>query len=51
MSVYLDLWLVLYGALAGAGAVLLAKGRNRLIKGAVIGAVIVFLASLLRNLI
>ncbi len=51
MSVYLDLWLLLYGALAGAGAVLLAKGSNRLIKGAVIGAVIVFLASLLRGLL
>ena len=51
MSVYLDIWLLLYGALAGAGAVALSKGANRVIKGAVIGAVIVFLASLLRGLI
>lgn len=49
MTFHIDLWLLLYGALAGGVAVLVAKGRNRVIKGAVIGAVAVLLLDLARR--
>lgn len=49
MTVTIDYWLLLSGALAGSGAVLLVRGRNRLIKAAVAGAVIVLLVDLARG--
>ena len=46
-----NLWLLAVGAAAGAGAVLTAKGRNRVAKGAVIGAVLAYLLGVLRGII
>ena len=51
MTVTFDIWLLAGGALAGAIAVAAARGRNRIVKGAVIGAVVVFLLDLARHLL
>ncbi len=51
MSVYLDLWLILSGALAGVVAAYAAKGRNALLKAAILGAVVVVLVDLARVLL
>lgn len=44
-------WMLIYGALAGVGAVLAARGRNRLIVAALVGAAVVFLVDLARQLL
>lgn len=51
MTFTINYWLLFYGALAGVGAVLAARGRNRLIKAAVVGAAVVFLLDLARDLL
>ncbi|MEJ6402083.1 hypothetical protein [Yoonia sp. 2307UL14-13] len=51
MTISLDIWLLLGGAFAGAVAVAVARGRNRIAKGAIIGAVIVFLLDIARSLL
>jgi len=48
MTLSIDLWVVLIGAVSGAAAVFGARGRNRLISGAVIGAVIAIVMGFLR---
>jgi len=51
MTITLQIWLLVYGAIAGLAAALVARGRNRLIKAAVAGAVVVFLIDLARGLL
>ncbi|WP_439156196.1 hypothetical protein [Yoonia sp.] len=51
MTLSINYWLLLYGAFAGLGAVIAARGRNRLIKAAVVGAAVVFLVDLARDLV
>ncbi len=50
MTITFDIWLLLIGAGAGVAATALAKGRSRLVKAAVIGAVVAFLIDLARGL-
>ncbi|PUB19072.1 hypothetical protein [Yoonia sediminilitoris] len=45
---FIDIWLLLYGAAAGLVAVLLARGRQRMIKGALLGAATMLVLQLLR---
>lgn len=51
MTLTINYWLLLFGALAGVAGAMAARGRNRLIKAAVVGAVVVFLAELARDLL
>ncbi len=51
MSVYIDIWTIVVGALCGAGAIYGARGRNKLISGALIGAAIAFVLGLLRGFV
>lgn len=51
MTITLQIWLLVYGALAGLAAAYVARGRNRLVKAAVTGAVVVFLIDLARGLL
>ncbi|MFQ1700544.1 hypothetical protein ACJ5NV_08110 [Loktanella agnita] len=46
MTITFDIWLLLIGAGAGVAATALSRGRNRLLKAAVIGAVAAFLIDL-----
>ncbi len=50
MTLTVSLWMLIYGAVAGAFAAFVAKGRSRLIKAAVAGAAAVFLLDLARGL-
>ena len=49
MIVTVNLWLLVVGAAAGVAAVLLSRGRNRLVMAAVIGALVAFGLGLLRE--
>lgn len=49
MTITFNFWLLLLGAGAGIAGALVARGRNRLIKAAVAGAVAVFLIDLARG--
>ena len=49
MTITFDLWLLLGGAVAGVCAVLAARGRYRVVKAAVIGAVAVILLNVARG--
>lgn len=49
-TITINLWLLAVGAAAGAAAIIGAKGRNALVKGAVIGAVVAFLMGLLKGM-
>jgi len=51
MTITLQIWLLIYGAIAGLAAAFVARGRNRMIKAAVTGAVVVFLIDLARGLL
>lgn len=51
MTLTINYWLLLYGALAGLVVILAARGGNRLIKAAIIGALVVFLADMARGLL
>lgn len=51
MTLTINYWLLAYGAGAGIAGALLARGRNRLIKAAVAGAVAIFLIDLARGLL
>ncbi|MDX8352335.1 hypothetical protein [Cognatiyoonia sp. IB215182] len=51
MTITFDLWMLLIGAGAGLAGALVARGRNRLIKAAIAGAVAVFLIDLARGLL
>ncbi|MBE0413184.1 hypothetical protein [Yoonia sp.] len=51
MTLTLNYWLLIYGALAGFGAALAARGGNRLVKAAVVGAIIVFVVDVVRGLL
>lgn len=46
---FIDIWLLLYGAAAGVVAVLLAKGRQRTVKAALLGAATVLIFVLIRR--
>ncbi|NSX54515.1 hypothetical protein [Parasulfitobacter algicola] len=48
-TITINLWLLFVGAAAGLAAAYAAKGRNRLIKAAVIGAVVAFVIGLART--
>ena len=50
-SVTIDIWITILGALAGLCGGLVAKGRGRLLKSAIAGAVAVVLATLFRSLL
>ncbi|MBV0911431.1 hypothetical protein [Anianabacter salinae] len=50
-AVTVSLWVVLVGAVAGAAAVYGARGRNRFVSGAIIGAVVALLMSILRGFV
>ncbi|WP_157933013.1 hypothetical protein [Roseovarius salinarum] len=45
----IDLWLLVVGAIAGAGAAIGATGRGRVLKGGVIGAALAVLAGVVRG--
>ncbi|MFQ6552837.1 hypothetical protein AAD018_010905 [Aestuariibius insulae] len=49
MSLTLELWTLVIGAACGIGGALVARGRNRLIKAAGAGAVMVVLVPLIRE--
>ncbi|QHQ34606.1 hypothetical protein [Algicella marina] len=49
MTVTFDFWMPLVGALAGAAAILGARGRSKVLSGALIGAAVAFLAGLARG--
>lgn len=49
--IVIDLWLLVLGAVGGLAGALVARGRNRLIKAAVAGAVAVFLIDLARGIL
>ena len=51
MTLTINYWLLLYGALAGVAGALAARGRNRLIKAAIVGAAVIFLVDLARDLL
>lgn len=51
MTFTINYWLLAYGAVAGVAAMLTARGRNRLIKAAIAGAIAVFLIDLARALL
>lgn len=51
MTLTINYWLLLYGALGGLAGALAARGRNRLIKAAVVGAAVVFLVDMVRELL
>ena len=46
LTITIDYWLLILGALAGAGGALTGRGRRGLLKAAVVGAVLVFLGDL-----
>ncbi|WP_157033218.1 hypothetical protein [Loktanella sp. S4079] len=48
-SITLDIWLLILGAVAGIAGGLVARGRGRVMKSAVAGAIAVVLATLLRG--
>ncbi|WP_208351224.1 hypothetical protein [Pseudaestuariivita rosea] len=48
-AIIISPWLLLVGAVAGLAAAYAAKGRNRLIKAAVIGAIVAFVMGLARS--
>ena len=50
-SVTISVWTLLVGAVAGTAAVLGARGRNRLIQAALIGAATALVMSILRGFI
>lgn len=49
MSLTIDLWLALTGAVAGLAAVHLAQGRGRFVMAAAIGAVVAVAMGFLRG--
>ncbi len=51
MTLTLDPWMLAVGAIAGAAAVYGARGRSRLVSGAVIGAVVALVLGLLRGML
>jgi len=51
MTVTLQIWLLIYGAIAGLAGAYAARGRNRLFKAAIVGAVGVLLVDLARGLL
>lgn len=51
MTFSIDLWIVLTGAIAGAVAAYSARGRNRIVTAAVIGAIIAVVMGFLRTLV
>jgi hypothetical protein len=51
MAITIHLWTVLTGALCGLAAAYFARGRNRLVAAAVIGAVIAVVMGFLRGLL
>ncbi len=50
-SITLDIWLLILGAVGGIAGGLVAKGRSRVLKSALAGAVAVFLATLIRGML
>lgn len=50
-SITISVWMLLVGAVAGLAAVYGARGRNRLVQGAAIGAVVALVMSILRGFI
>ncbi|MBD3678117.1 MAG: hypothetical protein HUJ27_06895 [Rhodobacteraceae bacterium] len=50
-SITISIWTLLIGAVAGLFAVLGARGRNRLMQGAAIGAIVALVMSILRGFI
>lgn len=51
MILSIDLWVVAMGAIAGSFATYAARGRNKLLKAAMIGAVIAVIMGFLRGLV
>lgn len=51
MTVTLDLWHLLTGAVCSIGGVYAARGKQRLVKAAVVGAVLAFIMSVIRGVI
>jgi hypothetical protein len=51
MSLTIDLWLALTGALAGLAAVYLAQGKGRLVMAAAIGAMVAVAMGFLRGFV
>jgi hypothetical protein len=51
VSLTIDLWLALTGALAGLAAVHLAQGKGRLVMAAAIGAVVAVAMGFLRGFV
>ena len=51
MTLTIDLWVLAIGAVAGVAAVYGARGRSRLISGAVIGAVVALVMGFLRGML
>ncbi len=50
MSLTIDLWLIVTGAAAGAAAILGARGRSKVLSGAIIGAVVALLLGFARTI-
>ncbi len=51
MAITIYLWTLLTGAACGLGAAYFARGRNRLVMAAVIGAIIAVVMGFLRGLV
>lgn len=49
MTITIDLWIVLVGAIAGAAAAWGARGKNKIVKAGVIGAIVALVLVFLRR--